>query len=324
MTTDSITARMPHFGPASPTAHVWALRQMEAEIMRRLYYPTLSSTTLYSEPLTAEDLYVNSDPPTTALDVWQADIRARLAAWQQATRESVTLSEKLEFAEILYHMQRLRLSRPSPRIPAPTAAMRQECLAAAVAVLREFDVITRLGKLFYIWHAAHCVIEAAICLLALVLVGSETMCPSESTSGSEDNENTLSPSDVPTLTRHLKMFPGILWKIARRWPVVAHHASALEGIALAVVEKLQQWSGFSGPATTSITTADDTASLKQKLKDMSLFCPFPMDAHLLAAHEEEQRAKLGQPDFPGSLSMEGKLLFLLFFLSSCPYDAYFT
>ena len=82
----------------------------------------------------------------------------------------------------------------------------------------------------------------------------------------------MSVSDVPILTRHLKTFPGILWKMARRWPAVAHHAAALEAISLAVVDKLQQW------AITSGDVSEGAAALKQKLKDMSLFSPFPEEA----------------------------------------------
>ncbi|CAK7199565.1 hypothetical protein SEUCBS139899_002246 [Sporothrix eucalyptigena] len=270
-----ITAEMPvRLSAASATAHVWELRRMEAEITQRLYYPRGDD---------GDDL-----------DVWHTDICRRLSAWHQATRQSVTLSEKIEFAEIHYHMQRLRLSRPSPRRPVPSSALQQECLAAAVAVLREFDVIARLGKLFYIWHAAHCVVEAGVCLLGVCITATES--PSEAsqdqrgTTSEARTESVVSPSDVPILSRHLKMFPGILWKIARRWPAVAHHAAALESISLAVVEKLQQW--VSPQSTTrEPSPSTSTAALKQKLKDMSLISPFPMDEDTARAQEDEQRLR---------------------------------
>jgi len=51
---------------------------------------------------------------------------------------------------------------------------------------------------------------------------------------------------------------------------VAYHASTLEAISLAVVDKLQQWA-----ADTQADLTEGTAALKQKLKDMSLFSPFP-------------------------------------------------
>ncbi|ERS98594.1 hypothetical protein HMPREF1624_05380 [Sporothrix schenckii ATCC 58251] len=234
MAGDAFTAKMPALGATSPTAHIWALRQMEGEILARLYYSGWPSSSL-------DDV-----------DTWHADIRARLSAWHQATRQSVALAETLEFADILFHMQRLRLSRPSPRRPCPSPALQSECLAASVAVLRAFDVIARLGKLFYIWHAAHCVVEAAI----------------------------FKKDDVPILTRHLKTFPGILWKVARRWPAITHHAAALEAISQAVVDRLQrQWVTHTTPEADAAETA---AALKQKLKDMSLFSPFPEDASTAA------------------------------------------
>ncbi|KAL1890447.1 hypothetical protein Sste5346_008275 [Sporothrix stenoceras] len=244
------TAKMPTLGASSPTAHVWALRQMEGQILDTLYYPS------------------NAMSPD-GLDTWHSDIRTRLTAWHQATRQSVALAETLEFAEILFHMQRLRLSRPSPRRPNPTPAQQSECLAAAVAVLRAFDVIARLGKLFYIWHAAHCVVEAATCLCAAILTA---VCPNGERTMSEarTQEEVVSVSDVPILTRHLKTFPGILWKMARRWPAVAHHAAALERISQAVVERLQLWA-----ANPEAELSEGTVALKQKLKDMSLFSPFP-------------------------------------------------
>lgn len=261
MSNTAMTTKMPALGATSPTAHVWALRQMEGEILGRLYYPQSTTSTTPTTSASSDD---------ALLDRWHVDIRARLAAWHQATRQSVALAETLEFAEILFHMQRLRLSRPSPRRPAPTPALQSECLAAAVAVLRAFDVIARLGKLFYIWHAAHCVVEAAICLLAVIL---GAICPTTSAARTEstENEEIVSVSDVPILTRHLKTFPGILWKMARRWPAVAHHAAALEAISLAVVDKLQQWA----TGSTGQDVTEGTAALRQKLKDMSLFSPFP-------------------------------------------------
>ncbi|KIH87806.1 hypothetical protein SPBR_04710 [Sporothrix brasiliensis 5110] len=234
MAADAFTAKMPALGATSPTAHIWALRQMEGEILSRLYYSGWSSS--------------SSDD----LDTWHADIRARLSAWHQATRQSVALAETLEFADILFHMQRLRLSRPSPRRPCLSPALQSECLAASVAVLRAFDVIARLGKLFYIWHAAHCVVEAAI------------------------YTGVVKKDDVPILTRHLKTFPGNLWKVARRWPAITHHAAALEAISQAVVDRLQrQWVTHTTPEA---DMAETVAALKQKLKDMSLFSPFPEDA----------------------------------------------
>lgn len=256
------TAKMPSsLGVASPTAHVWALRQMEVEVLDTLYYPSTTTTSTMS----SDDL-----------DTWHTSIRSRLAAWHQATRQSVALAETLEFAEIHFHMQRLRLSRPSPRRPCPTPTQQSECLAAAVAVLRAFDVIARLGKLFYIWHAAHCVVEAATCLCAVILTA---VSPSEArtqisaarttSEARTQREEIVSVSDVPILTRHLKTFPGILWKMARRWPAVAHHASALENISQAVVDKLQLWA-----ADPQADPTEGTAALKQKLKEMSLFSPF--------------------------------------------------
>ncbi|CAK7209948.1 hypothetical protein SBRCBS47491_000618 [Sporothrix bragantina] len=258
-------------GPSSPTAHVWALRRMEAEIMERLYYS-------------------QSHTDDSALSTWDSEIRVRLAAWHQATRQSVSLSEKLEFAEIHYHMQRLRLSRPSPRRPVPLPEQQKECLAAAVAVLREFDVIARLGKLFYIWHAAHCVVEAGICLLAVAIEASTASSNTSITATSEvRTTEIMSVGDVPILTRHLKTFPGILWKIARRWPAIVHHAATLESLSTAVAERLQQWAAGTLTATTSTSSSPGTsaAAIKQKLKDMSLFSPFPMDAEAARRAQEE-------------------------------------
>ena len=179
------------------------------------------------------------------------------------TRQSINLTEKIEFHELMFHIQILRLNRPSPRCPNPTREMRKKALKSAIALIKEFSVIDQLRKLFYLWHAAYCIVESGICLLASVLIGME--------STGQDLTH-LEGEDVTILMRYIKTFPFLLWKVSRRWSNIAQHAVTLEAIALSVLGVLQRWS--SGETI----KCSDIYALKEELSQFSLCSPFPLRA----------------------------------------------
>lgn len=241
----SVTTKFPDFdSPSSPTPHVWTLRQIESEVTFTLYYPTLNP----EEPVA-----------NASLDQWFARTHDRLYAWHQKTRQSVDLTEKIEFHEIHFHLQILKLNRPSPRNPQPTAEMQKRALKSAIALVREFSVIERLGKLFYIWHAAYCIVQSGIYLLASVLVGMNSI---------DTNRRHVAGEDVVILTKYIKIFPSLLWKISRRWSNIEQHASTLEAISSSVLDMLQRWSDG------GIVRSTDIDILKTRLSQHSEFPPF--------------------------------------------------
>ena len=236
-----------------------------------MYYPSLASDNL----------------------VWSASfdqsftrMQERLNDWYQTTRQSINLGEKIEFHELLYRCQVLRLNRPSPRCPNPTTEMRKKTLQASIALIKEFSVLDRIGKLFMLWHAAHFIIEAAICLLASVLTEMESAAQDRTHLGGED---------VTILTKYIKTFPPLLKKLSRRWPNVEQHASSLDLISLSVLENLDNWSN-GGMVWTS-----EFCALQQRLDQFSPFSAFPSGTQAVADdHHEMPRVEL-YPAVNGSI-----------------------
>jgi hypothetical protein len=224
---------------------MWSLREIECDINLGLYYPILA----------LEDSDVN-----TSYESWYVRIQTRLENWYQTIRQSVHLTEKIEFHELLFQVQILRLNRPTPRCPTPNKDMGKRATKASIALIREFNVLDRLGKMFMLWHAAHCVVEAGIYLLSFVLTGIE--------SKSQDRRH-VGGEDTNILVRYIKMFPSLVWKISRRWPSVKPHASAVEAISNAVLEILQKW--LNG----QVFWGSDLVSLNERLSQLTLFSSTP-------------------------------------------------
>jgi hypothetical protein len=221
------------------------LRELESEITMAMYYPTISSG----------DISRN-----VPFSQWFTRIHERMSEWYQTTRQSINLSEKLEFHELLYQCQILRLNRATPRFPSPTKEMRKKTLQASIAVLKELSTIERAGKLFNIWHAGYFALEAAVCIMAIVLTGFHSQCR---------DHTSLEGVDIMTLCRYIQNTPSLLRKISRRWPNVARHASALEGLSQAVMEKMQQWLNGEEIEKRELCT------LEAQLNQLSLFPPLP-------------------------------------------------
>lgn len=197
---------------------MWSLREIECDVTIGLEYPILA--------LEFPDL-------DTSFEDWCSRTQNRLDLWYQSIRQSVTLTDKIEFHELLFQVQVLRLNRPSPRCPTPSPEMQKKAIKASIALIKEYSVFDRLGKMFMIWHAAHCVIEAGVYLLSSVLAGIEFQ--------SEDRL-CIDGEDVTVLIRYIKTFPNLVWKISRRWPSIMQHASTIEAISVSALEILQQWS----------------------------------------------------------------------------------
>ena len=232
------------------------LRELEAEITMAMYYPTLTSG----------DISRN-----VPFSQWFSRIHERMSEWYQTTRQNVNLSEKLEFHELLYQCQILRLNRATPRFPSPTKEMRKKTLQASIAVLKELSTIQRAGKLFNIWHASFFALEAAVCILAIVLTGFHSLC---------SDHTSLEGVDIITLRRYIQNVPSLLRKISRRWPNVARHASTLDALSHTVMEKMQQW--LNGDEIEK----RELCALEAQLNHLSLFPPLPSKGEDSAVGDE--------------------------------------
>ncbi|KAL2400736.1 hypothetical protein ABEF92_004989 [Exophiala dermatitidis] len=216
-----ITAKFPDsesLATQTHCAHVWSLREIECDITLGLEYPML-------------DLEFPDVAPSP--EHWYVRTHTRLEQWYQSVRRNATLTAKIEFHKLLFQIQVLWLNRPSPRYPVPIHEMQRKAGIAAMALIREVSMFDRPGKMFMLWHAAHCVIEAGTYLLSSVLVGIESH---------PDDRIHVFGEDVAVVLRHIKTIPSLVWKIARRWPRIKQHASALEAICNSTMDILQRWS----------------------------------------------------------------------------------
>lgn len=225
------------------SAHVLSLREIECDNTLGLYYPSLATG--------ATDV-------NTSFEYFYTNIQSRLDEWYRAVRESINLTEKIEFHELLFQGQVLRLNRASPRCPLPTEDMNKKAVKASIALIKEFTVLHRLGKMFMLWHAAHTAVEAGVYLLSSVLRGIEFE--------NHDRQH-LGGEDTSILVRYVQMFPSLIRKISHRWPSMVLYASSLESISVSVLDYLQQWSDGQD------SWRSESASLREKLEQLTLFVP---------------------------------------------------
>lgn len=193
---------------------------------------------------------------------WFTRIQERLEEWLFTTRDSSSLSERIPFHELMFQCLTLRLNRPSPRCPAPTRKMRRKTLQASIALIKEFDTIDRMGKLFMMWHAAFFIVESGVCLLASILTELNFEFNYRSSSH-------LERQDVTVLICCIRRIPSLLRKMSRRWAEIGPHASALETVSHPILERLEQWSNG------AVIWNNNFDALKQKLMLCSVFPPFP-------------------------------------------------
>jgi hypothetical protein len=254
------------------------LREIEADITMAMYYPTLPS----------ENISVNAP-----FSHWFTRTHDRLSEWYQTIRQSINLSEKIEFHELHYQCQILRLNRATPRCPSPTKEMCKKTLQASIAVLKELSTIERAGKLFNIWQASYFALEAAVCILAIVLTGLHSQCT---------DHTSLEGVDIRAMYRYIQNVPSLLRKISRRWPNVARHASTLDAVSHTVMDKMQQW--LNGKEIDK----RDLCTLEAQLNQLSLFPPLPSNGEGSAIRDEptpvpEAFQAIPQPSLPDGLQL---------------------
>jgi hypothetical protein len=231
-----LTRQYPDFGvSASAITHNWSLRRIEAEVTSTLFFPHLSAIT-------------DSSFPT-----WFTNMHERLYSWREQTRSQNVLdgklAEKIEFYELLYQYQIFRLNRLSPRCPEPSLEMRKKAQDAAILMLEEYSRNQRLGKLFYVWQAAHQLLELGVSILESVLYGLEISSTTQPTH--------LDSLDPTVLIKTIRTVPTLLQFAAKRWPAIHPQAVAFEAIAIPVISQLQ--------TTTTGGTAHPDPRIRQRL-----------------------------------------------------------
>lgn len=217
--------------------HIWPLRQYEAEVSGMLSKNGASPAASCPLPL----------------DVWRKRAVQRIEEWYAATHTSGNgrPGERIEFRELMYQTNIFRLNAPSVRFPEPTPDMRKNALNAIIAIASIYSRNTRLGKLFYIWHALYQLFECGVCLLETVISAVRKAAAGESCY--------LTGFDVAVLTRTIRTIPQLLRKIAQRWPKVTTYATFLEHRSGTALDCLTHWNTGNLHAITAMDlTAEST------------------------------------------------------------------
>lgn len=155
--------------------------------------------------------------------------------------------------------------------------MRRKATNAAIALIREYALMQRLGKFFYVWHGVHYLVEYGVSLL-LILSGLEH-------SGTETHLDGL---DITTLTRTIRTVPQLLRKVSSRWPDIRRYASAIEELTTPVHQKLNEWA--KGHSVNVTDTDPTTQQTRRKLNRFLLFStPSATEAPTLSNFGETSR-----------------------------------
>ncbi|EPE34766.1 hypothetical protein GLAREA_10461 [Glarea lozoyensis ATCC 20868] len=211
-----ITAKYPDFGiKQSPTAQFWSIRQLEAEITSKMYYPH-----------TISDIQTSNEK----FQDWFTTMHSRLDKWANGLQSET--ANTIEFHAIMYHFAVFRLNRPSPRCPEPTLDMRKRALDSILKLGNEYELQARHGRMFYVFHAAHYLVELGISLLESVMSALEF---------SEFGPTHVDGIDVTVIKRTVHIISSLLRNIIKRWPAIQNQLTAFDNASGPVLSDLEEW-----------------------------------------------------------------------------------
>lgn len=136
----------------SAANHIYLYRALETEVHRVLHL-------LDDQPLS-----------NTGMDVeaWTRDVIKRLDSWYEAAKPYGAFG-MLEFSLVQYRHLRLRIYRPTPRLPVRTDQDREIVLQSALALIEDYGSQEERKRLFYPWHAVHILFETVVVSLEACL-----------------------------------------------------------------------------------------------------------------------------------------------------------
>ncbi|KAL4809418.1 hypothetical protein BDV18DRAFT_157173 [Aspergillus unguis] len=194
------------------STYLYAFRQLETEITMGLFHPESCDSRI-------------------ARSSWLEDVRARIKLWRERL-ELEHFAAKVEFREVMFQFQCLRLSRPSPRFPMPGTEMRRECITAATALVAHYDRVMKTGGFFYWYHACWHLFEIGVVLvdtanfaLDLVWRGKDSFLRGE----------------TGDIVQSLRCIPVILRSMRYRWTQVEAVVVELEQTIDPVLDRLDKW-----------------------------------------------------------------------------------
>ena len=131
----------------SAANHIYLYRGLETEVHRVLHLE--------------EDMSTFGQPD---VDTWICDIRNRLDIWYEKAQSYAKYS-MLEFRHVQFHHLRARIHRPTPRLRVRTPDDRRNVLESSTILINDYTSQVRRRRLFYPWHGAHILFEAAVIAL---------------------------------------------------------------------------------------------------------------------------------------------------------------
>ncbi|KAL4945815.1 hypothetical protein BDV06DRAFT_218891 [Aspergillus oleicola] len=209
-----------------------AFRKLESEITMGLFHP-------------------QSCDAEVAAPGWLDDVRARTKLWREQL-ESQEFASKVEFREVMFQYQRLRLSRPSPRFPVPCFSKRRESIAAGTFLATHYNRVMRQGGFFYWHHASWHLFEIGIVLADAANTGLDLVWRRQ--------ESFLKPNGAVEITGALRSIPMILRWMKHRWPQIEAVAVETDQIFVPVLDRLDKW--INGVITPPIHDAQICAAIK--------------------------------------------------------------
>ncbi|KAL4790826.1 hypothetical protein BDV19DRAFT_393678 [Aspergillus venezuelensis] len=179
---------------------------------------------------------------------WLEDVRARTKRWRKQL-ESQAFASKVEFREVMFQYQRLRLSRPTPRVPVPSFSMRRESIAAGTFLAAHYNRVMRQGGFFYWHHASWHLFEIGIVLAEAANSGLDLMWRRQ--------RSFLEPNRAVEITDALRSIPIILRWMKHRWPQIEVAAVEADQIFVAVLNRLERWiNGVTTPPLHDVQICD--------------------------------------------------------------------
>ncbi|RDL41628.1 uncharacterized protein BP5553_01607 [Venustampulla echinocandica] len=269
----AVTAKYPEFissprlgSQTSTTAYIWSLRQMETEITLTMHHPNVG----YDDAVSVQ-----------TFPEWFSNIHDRLDSWYHSVREDTEVSDKIQFYEIHYRTQVFRLNTLSARCPAPTFEMRTKALKSALMLIKDLYAMQRLGKLFYVFHYSHYVVEFGLSLLETITAGAEDI-------GKRPTH--LDNIDVALLTGAVRSIPALLQQLSYRWPPLQQTASTFDSLSAPILQSLERYS--EGDHLGYITTP----SVKLRIRHLLMGSFLTNSVHEPLVDTEQQDGSVFVPD----------------------------
>lgn len=98
---------------------------------------------------------------------WISDITSRLDQWYHQSQQYFTYGV-LEFRHVQYNYLKVKIHRPTPRLPHRHLADQQICVDTCVRIIESAQDAADFRILFYPWQGTHILFGAAIILLDAV------------------------------------------------------------------------------------------------------------------------------------------------------------